>query len=49
MRSARRQSIQCRRRRRGVLDLLERAAAADEALERAMTAVIDGKISLTSW
>lgn len=32
-----------------VLDLLERAAAADEALERAMTAVIDGKISLTSW
>lgn len=29
-----------------LLDLLERAAAADESLERAMTAAIDGKISL---
>ena len=29
-----------------LLDLLERAAAADESLERAMTAAIDGKIPL---
>lgn len=29
-----------------LLDLLERAAAADESLERAMTAAIDGEISL---
>lgn len=29
-----------------VLDLLERAGSADESLERAMTAAIDGEISL---
>lgn len=29
-----------------LLDILERAAAADESLERAMTAAIDGEISL---
>lgn len=29
-----------------LLDLLERAATADESLERAMTAAIDGRISL---
>lgn len=28
-----------------LLDLLERAAAADESLERAMTAAIDGRMS----